>query len=40
MLQQKQPDDLVIATVEEHSVKQFVEIATEELRMEITWQGD
>ena len=40
MLQQEQPDDLVIATGEEHSVRQFVEIAAKELGMEITWHGD
>ena len=39
MLQQKKPDDFVIATGEQHSVREFVEIAARELGIEIKWQG-
>lgn len=40
MLQQKQPDDLVIATGEQHSVREFLEAAADELGMKIKWDGD
>ncbi|MCW5199855.1 GDP-mannose 4,6-dehydratase, partial [Desulfobulbus sp. F1] len=39
MLQQEQPEDFVIATGVQHSVREFVEIAAEELGMSIAWQG-
>ena len=39
VLQQDQPDDYVIATGEQHSVRDFIEMATSELGMEIEWQG-
>jgi GDPmannose 4,6-dehydratase len=39
MLQQEQPEDFVIATGRQHSVREFVEIAAEELGMSIVWQG-
>ncbi|MGX9726338.1 MAG: GDP-mannose 4,6-dehydratase [Candidatus Electronema sp. VV] len=39
MLQQEQPEDFVIATGVQHSVREFVEIAAEELGMHIVWQG-
>uniref|UniRef100_UPI004057B7DD GDP-mannose 4,6-dehydratase n=1 Tax=Candidatus Electronema sp. TaxID=2698783 RepID=UPI004057B7DD len=39
MLQQEQPEDFVIATGRQHSVREFVEIAAEELGMNIVWQG-
>jgi GDPmannose 4,6-dehydratase len=39
MLQQEQPEDFVIATGRQYSVRQFVEIAAEELGMSIVWQG-
>jgi GDPmannose 4,6-dehydratase len=39
MLQQEQPDDFVIATGEQHSVREFVEIAAAKLGIDITWQG-
>ena len=39
MLQQEQPEDFVIATGRQHSVREFVEIAAEELGMHIVWQG-
>jgi GDPmannose 4,6-dehydratase len=39
MLQQGQPDDFVIATGEQHSVREFVVLAGAELGMRIEWQG-
>jgi GDPmannose 4,6-dehydratase len=39
MLQQEQPEDFVIATGKQHSVREFVEIAAEELGMSMVWQG-
>ena len=39
MLQQEQPEDFVIATGEQYSVREFVEIAARELEMEIRWEG-
>jgi GDPmannose 4,6-dehydratase len=39
ILQQKQPEDYVIATGEQHSVRQFVEAAARELGMTIRWEG-
>ena len=40
MLQQDEPDDLVIATGETHSVREFVELAFGEVGIEIEWKGD
>ena len=40
MLQQPEPDDYVIATGQQHSVREFVEIAGRELDIEIHWQGN
>lgn len=40
MLQQDQPDDFVIATGIQNSVRDFVNIAAEELGMHITWKGE
>jgi GDPmannose 4,6-dehydratase len=40
MLQQDQPDDYVIATGEQHSVREFVEAAYAEVGLEIRWQGE
>ena len=40
MLQQPQPDDYVIATGEQHSVREFVELAAGELDMQLAWEGD
>ena len=40
MLQQETPEDFVIATGIQHSVRQFVEIAAAEIGMVIDWQGD
>jgi GDPmannose 4,6-dehydratase len=39
ILQQDQPDDYVIATGEQHSVREFIEAAAAELDMDIEWQG-
>jgi len=39
MLQMDKPEDLVLATGESHSVREFAEIAFSELDMPIEWQG-
>lgn len=39
MLQQDQPEDFVIATGEQHSVRDFVNAAARELSISITWRG-
>ncbi|MCI5146870.1 MAG: NAD-dependent epimerase/dehydratase family protein, partial [Candidatus Electrothrix sp. AR3] len=39
MLQQETPEDFVIATGVQHSVRAFIEIAAAELGMSIDWQG-
>src|SRR3990167_1748037 len=39
MLQQDHPEDYVICTGEQHSIKDFVEQAAKELEIEIIWQG-
>jgi GDPmannose 4,6-dehydratase len=39
MLQQPQPEDFVIATGEQHSVREFVTLAGAELGMRIEWLG-
>lgn len=39
MLQQEQPEDFVIATGVQYSVRDFVNAAAKELGMQITWQG-
>lgn len=40
MLQQERPDDYVIATGIQHSVRDFVNAATAELGMRLRWDGD
>jgi len=40
MLQEDKPDDYVIATGEQHSVREFIEIAAEQLDMGIEWRGE
>jgi GDPmannose 4,6-dehydratase len=40
MLQEPEPDDYVIATGEQYSVKQFVETAAPYFGMIITWEGE
>ncbi len=39
MLQQEQPEDYVISTGEQHSVREFITVAAEMLQMDLTWQG-
>jgi GDPmannose 4,6-dehydratase len=39
MLQQEKPEDFVIATGEQHSVREFVELAAREIDIEIRWEG-
>ena len=39
ILQQKKPDDFVVATGQAFSVRQFVEIASNYLKLKIYWQG-
>ena len=39
MLQQKKPDDFIIATGIQHSVKEFINIAAKNLNMDIEWKG-
>jgi len=40
MLQQQQPEDYVIATGEQYSVREFVNVAANDLGMTIRWEGD
>jgi len=40
MLQQDAPDDFVIATGEQHSVREFVDVAGKELGIAIRWKGE
>lgn len=40
MLQQSEAEDFVIATGEQHSVREFVELAGAELAMQIEWRGE
>ena len=39
VLQQDEPGDYVIATGEQHSVREFIQAAAGELEMDIEWQG-
>ncbi|MHB1744335.1 MAG: GDP-mannose 4,6-dehydratase [Acidobacteriaceae bacterium] len=39
MLQQEQPEDFVIATGQQHSVREFVSVAAAELGWKLTWTG-
>ena len=39
MLQQSEPRDYVIATGEQHSVREFVDLSAKFLEMEIRWEG-
>jgi GDPmannose 4,6-dehydratase len=39
MLQQKHPEDFVIATGESHSIRELVEVASAVLGMDIVWKG-
>lgn len=40
MLQQDKPEDFVLATGEQHSVREFVECSFKELDIHINWQGE
>jgi len=40
MLQQEQPEDYVIASGEQHSVRDFVNLAAAELGIHLTWRGE
>jgi GDPmannose 4,6-dehydratase len=39
MLQQDEPDDYVIATGKQHSVREFIELAAKEVGITIRWEG-
>ena len=39
MLQQDEPEDFVIATGEQHSVREFCELAFSELGINLSWEG-
>jgi GDPmannose 4,6-dehydratase len=39
MLQQEQPEDFVIATGEQHSVREFIKVAASKLDMRVEWRG-
>tara|TARA_A100001388_G_C28723742_1_gene477822 strand:+ start:177 stop:1226 length:1050 start_codon:yes stop_codon:yes gene_type:complete len=39
ILQQKKPDDYVIATGKQYSIKQFINLTAKKLNMKITWKG-
>ena len=39
ILQQKKPDDYVIATGKQYSIRQFVNFVTKKLNMKISWKG-
>ena len=40
MLQQQQPEDFVIATGEQHSVREFIEAAGHEVGLKVRWKGE
>lgn len=40
MLQQDKPEDYVISTQEQYSVREFVELAAEFLEMKLRWEGE
>jgi GDPmannose 4,6-dehydratase len=39
MLQQAKPEDFVIATGEQHSVREFIDLSAEFLEMNLRWEG-
>jgi len=39
ILQQKKPDDYVIATGVQYSIKEFINLTAKELKMKIKWKG-
>ena len=40
MLQQEEPEDFVIATGKQYSVRDFVDAAAKELEIKIDWKGE
>ena len=40
MLQQDNPEDFVIATGKQHSVRDFVNLAAQEVGMKLFWEGE
>ena len=40
MLQQKKPDDYVVATGKQYSIKQFINLTAKKLNMKISWKGE
>jgi GDPmannose 4,6-dehydratase len=40
MLQQEKPEDFVIATGEQHSVREFVDLAALEMDITVKWRGE
>ena len=40
MLQQDTPDDFVLATGEQHSVREFASLAFERVGLPLTWKGE
>jgi len=40
MLQQDEPDDYLLATGENHSVREFTELAFKEIGIDIAWEGE
>jgi GDPmannose 4,6-dehydratase len=40
ILQQERPDDYVIATGQQHSVREFTQLAFREIGIELTWEGE
>ncbi|MNL09089.1 GDP-mannose 4,6-dehydratase [compost metagenome] len=40
MLQQEKPEDFVVATGEQHSVREFVTVAAKEIGLELTFKGE
>ena len=39
ILQHKKPDDFIIATGKQYSIKQFINLVAKKLKMQITWKG-
>mgnify|MGYP001414498022 CR=1 FL=1 len=39
ILQYKKPDDFIIATGKQYSIKQFINLVAKKLKMQITWKG-
>jgi GDPmannose 4,6-dehydratase len=39
MLQQEEPEDFVIATGEQHSVRELVSLAAKEVGIDVRWEG-